>query len=172
MRRPLSRSVGSRGQAIAEFAIAAIPMLFLLLSILQFAQVGLTNAIRDAARYGSSLPATDAGSAGTAAASTYGRLTGSLADYVNPYDVANLATGTEVCYEQHDDGTGVQPAFVRVTVAYKHPMLVPLIGALLDGLDGFPSDDAFRITVTTEIRVDNPDQSVVTVGASPGVCNP
>jgi len=144
----------------------AIPMLFLLLGILQFgliynAQVGLTNAIRDAARYGSGLPATDAGSAATAAASTY----------------SNLVTGTastEVCYEQHADGTGadpaLDPAFVQVTVAYKHPMLVPLIGALLDGLDGFPNDGAFRITVTTEIRVDNPDQSAVLI--SPPECSP
>ena len=160
----------------------AIPMLFLLLGILQFgliynAQVGLTNAIRDAARYGSGLPATDAGSAATAAASTYSRLTGSLIDYVSPYDAANLVTGTastEVCYEQHADGTGadpaLDPAFVQVTVAYKHPMLVPLIGALLDGLDGFPNDGAFRITVTTEIRVDNPDQSAVLI--SPPECSP
>jgi Flp pilus assembly protein TadG len=153
------------GQALAEFAIVAIPMLLLLLGILQFgliynAQVGLTNAIRDAARYGSGLPATDAGSAGAAAASTYGRLTGSLADYVNPYDVANLATGTEVCYRRHDDGNGALsadfPAYVSVTVAYDHPILVPLVGAIIA-----PSG-AFRITVTTEIRVDNPDQSTVT----------
>ena len=54
------------GQSVAEFTIVAIPMLFLLLGILQFgliynAQVGLTNAIRDAARYGSGLPASVAG---------------------------------------------------------------------------------------------------------------
>jgi Flp pilus assembly protein TadG len=163
------------GQAIAEFAIAAIPMLFLLLGILQFgliynAQVGLTNAIRDAARYGSGLSVTDAGLATTAAASTYGRLTGSLADYVSPYGASNLATGTEVCYVQHDDGTGTtgtaQPAWVRVTIAYDHPVIVPLIGAIIA-----PSGK-YRINVTTEIRVDNPDRDPVTVGGPPGVCNP
>lgn len=163
------------GQALAEFAIVAVPMLLLLLGILQFgliynAQVGLTNAIRDAARYGSGLPATDPGLAATAAASTYVRLRAALTDYVIPYDAANLVTGTgntEVCYEQRDDGTGAlhpDPAFVRVTAVYDHPILVPLIGALIA-----PSG-AFRITVTTEIRVDNPDQTLVTVG-SPAVCN-
>lgn len=150
-------------------------MLLLLLGILQFAmiynaQVGLTNAIRDAARYGSTLSVTDATSAAPAATSTYDRLTGSLSDYVTPYDQSNLREGaglTEVCYEQRDDGTGLSnqdPAFVRVTAVYDHPILVPLIGPIIA-----PSG-AYRIAVTTEIRVDNPDLTPVTVG-SPAVCN-
>ena len=163
------------GQALAEFAIAAVPVLFLLLGIIQFAliynsQVGLTNAIRDAARYGSSLAATDVTSAGIAANKTNALLRASLAKYISPYDATKLATGTGACYVQHPDGAvGTDPAFVRVTVAYNHPLIVPLIGGILDGIDG-TADGAYRITVTTELRVDNPTEATLTVGTTQ-VCN-
>jgi len=170
------RRAGAAGQAIAEFAIAAIPMLLLLLGILQFAliynsQVGLTNAIRDAARYGSSIAVTDVATATTAANSTRTFLLGELPKYVSPYDATKVVTSaTQVCYVQHSDGTtSGQPAFVRVTLAYAHPLFVPIISFILDGFDGV-SDSAYRITVTTELVDDNPTQETLIVGTTP-VCN-
>lgn len=174
-----ARSPGRRreaGQALAEFAIAAVPVLLLLLGIIQFAliynsQVGLTNAIRDAARYGSSRDVTNVSSAQVAANATNTLLRASLAKYISPYD-ANAAA-TSACYVQGADGTspGADPAFVTVTAAYNHPLIVPLIGAILDGLDGTPDDNAYRITVTTELRVDNPNEALLSVGTDPPVCN-
>lgn len=162
------------GQALAEFAIAAVPLLLLLLAILQFgfiynAQVGLTNAIRDAARYGSSQTATSNATASALAASTYTRLTGSITRYVAPYDAAALGSATRVCVSQHDDGSGNQPAFVKVTAVYDHPLFIPLIGAIIDAFDG-ASNGGFQIAVTTELRIDNPAQATVSISAP--ACNP
>ena len=154
---------------MAEFAIVAVPLMLLFLGILQFgiiynAQVGLTNAIRDAARYGSSQAATDATSAGSLATATFGKLTTSLPKYVSPYSAADLDASSQACVSQHADGAGSQPAFVSVTAVYDHPLFVPLVGAIIDGLDG-TSDNAYRISVTTELRVDNPSQATVSIGS-------
>ena len=166
-----------RGQAIAEFAVAAIPLLFLLLGILQFgfiynAQVGLTNAVRDTARYGSSLVANTDANAPTAATNTYAFLTGSLGKYVTPYNAGLLEIGTgasEACFSQHDDGTGQSPVWVTVTAEYRHPLLVPLVGLIIDAFDG-SFDNSFTITASTEIRVDNPSSPAPVLSAT--ACNP
>lgn len=172
----MRRNDGGRrsGQALAEFAIAAIPLLLLLLAILQFgfiynAQVGLTNAIRDAARYGSTQAATSDATAAALAVSTYARLTGSMSRYVAPYDPSKLGSATRVCVSQHDDGTTSQPAFVKVTAVYDHPLFIPLIGAIIDAFDG-ASNGGFQIAVTTELRIDNPTQATVSISAP--ACNP
>lgn len=167
-----------RGQAIAEFALAAIPLLFLLLGILQFgyiynAQVGLTNAVRDTARYGSSLTANTDVTATTAATDTYGFLTGSLGKYVAPYDSGLLVTGagaSEVCYSQHTDGNaGQAPVWVDVSAQYRHPLLVPLVGVLIDAFDG-AVDGSLNITASTEFRVDNPSTPAPVLSST--ACNP
>jgi Flp pilus assembly protein TadG len=162
------------GQAVAEFAIVAAPLLLLLLAILQFAliynaQVGLTNAIRDAARYGSGLPVTTTAAAGPAASSTYSRLGAAMAANVAPFSASRLASATQVCFSAHDDGTGTTAAFVRVTAAYDHELVVPLVGAILDSIDG-STNGGFRITATTELRVDDPTQAAIVIPSS--VCAP
>ena len=154
---------------MAEFALVAVPLMLLFLGILQFgviynSQVGLTNAIRDAARFGSSQAAVDAASAGSLATATYNKLAGSLPKYVSPYSAADLDATSQACVSQHADGAGSQPAFVSVTAVYDHPLFVPLVGAIIDGLDG-TTDGAFRISVTTELRVDNPSQATITIGS-------
>ena len=164
----------ARGQAVAEFAIVALPLLLLLCGIAQFAliynaQVGLTNAIRDAARYGSTLTVTDNSTATSVATATYTKLTTSLGSYVSPYSSANLGPGTQACVSQHADGAGGSPAWITVTVAYKHPLIVPLIGAIIDAIDG-TSDNAYRLTASTELRIDNPTQASVSVSGT--VCSP
>ena len=167
-----------RGQAIAEFALASIPLLLLLLGILQFgfiynAQVGLTNAVRDTARYGSSLTANTDASATTAATNTFGFLTGSLDKYVAPYNSGLLVTGSgasEVCYSQHTDGnSGQTPVWVDVSAQYRHPLLVPLVGMIIDAFDG-SADGSFTITSSTELRVDNPSAPAPILSST--ACNP
>ena len=185
MKRPFGRiEPGQRvlrkesGQAIAELAIVLIPLLLLILAILQFgfiynAQIGLTNAVRDTARYGSTLVANDAATATTAADRGFTFLTTSLGTYVAPYSSSRLVTGagaSRVCYVQHDDGNSSDdPVWVSVTASYRHPLLVPLVGSIIDLFDG-AADDSFMISATTEIRVDNPSTPVPAV-ASPGPCD-
>ena len=172
------RGSHERGQAIAEFGLAAIPLFMLLLGILQFgfiynAQVGLTNAVRDAARYGSSLTANTDASAQTAASNSFGFLTGSLGKYVAPYNAGLLVSGSgasEVCYSQHTDGNaGQTPVWVDVSAQYRHPLIVPLVGAIIDAFDG-ASDGSFKITASTEFRVDNPSTPAPLLSAT--TCNP
>ena len=164
-----TRRVGERGQSVTEFALVAVPLFLLLLGILQFgiiynSQVGLTNAIRDAARYGSTLSATDATTAGSLATATFGKLTTSLPKYVSPYSASDLDSTSQACVSQHPDGAGAQPAYVRVTAVYDHPLFVPLVGIIIDALDG-ASDNAFRITATTELRVDNALQGTISISS-------
>lgn len=160
------------GQAIAEFALVAVPLLLLLLGIVQFAliynaQVGLTNAIRDAARYGSGLGVTTTAAASTAATATASRLTSALAANVAPFSASRLVTGSQVCFGQHDDGTGATAAFVTVTAVYDHELVVPLVGGILDAIDG-TTNNAFRVTASTEMRVDDPTQAAIAI--SPSQC--
>ena len=152
-------------------------MLLLLLGIVQFAfiynaQVGLTNAIRDSARFGSTLTTVDGTSAQKTADDTYANLTSRLGSYVSPYEAANLVLppASQACVSQHLDGAGASPAFVRVTATYDHPLFVPIVGAIIDALDGSSSPGAYRISVTTELRIDNPDGSTITIPST--VCNP
>jgi Flp pilus assembly protein TadG len=167
-----------RGQAIAEFALAAIPLFMLLLGILQFgfiynAQVGLTNAVRDAARYGSTLTANTDASAITAATNSFSFLTGSLGKYVAPYNSGLLDSGpgaSEVCYSQHTDGNaGQTPVWVDVSAQYRHPLLVPIVGVIIDAFDG-ALDGSFKITASTEHRVDNPSAPAPVLSVT--TCNP
>ncbi len=43
---------------------------------------------------------------------------------------------------------------MTVHIEYKHPLVVPIISAIIDGLDG-ASDSAFRLGATEAMRVEN-----------------
>jgi len=169
------RRDAASGQAIAEFAISATVILLLLLSILQFgllynAQIGLTNGVRDATRYGSSLTANDDATATTQAGATWTFLTSSLGSHVTPYSPARLLVpGSEVCYEGYSDPSGAAAVRVRVTAVYQHPLVVPLVGMIIDAADGL-SDGYYSLGSTSEMRVDNPAEPVPNVTSTPQ-CN-
>ncbi|MBF8290933.1 MAG: hypothetical protein HW391_1901 [Chloroflexi bacterium] len=159
-----TRGRQEHGQSLAEFAIVAVPLLLLLLGIVQFAllynaQIGLTNAVRDVARYGSTLVANQDGSAGTSAGLAASFLQTSLGTYITPYSAAAKGAGTQACYDDYVDSDGVNAARITVTAVYNHPLIVPLIGNIIDAFDG-TSDGAYRITVTADLRVDNPPDPV------------
>lgn len=160
----------TRGQGLAEFAISATVLLLLLLSILQFAflynaQIGVMNSVRDAARYGSSLTANTDATATTAAGLTSAFLASTLASHVTPFSASRVASASS-CFEQYPDAGATPAVRVRVTVAYDHPLVVPLIGAIIDGFDG-SFDGSFRMTSMIEIRVDNPADPVPALTLSP-----
>lgn len=150
-----------RGQSLAELAIVATPVLLLLLGILQFgliynAQVGLTNAVRDAARYGSQLSAASDSAAGTAASATRSFLSNSLSTYVSPYFPSNVDPSTAVCYSPYTAAGSQSAVRVTVSAAYNHPLIVPLVSSILDAIDGSGTPGTLRITSTTDLRVDVP----------------
>ena len=145
----------------------------ILLSIVQIvfilaAQVGITNAVREAARLAAvTTPTTTAGQAtgaGSNGSLVYQALTkttspgGFLKRNVFAYSSGSLVTSgspiTEVCYSSYQDPSGNWSVNVKVEAYYRHPLFIPLIGAILDGIDG-TSDNAFRVGAIEEMRVEN-----------------
>jgi hypothetical protein len=170
------------GQALTEFALIA-PLLFLILfGIIQLGfmlggQNGLTNATREAARYASTLPTPDtivAGNCGTSVNTTsaglvYDRLVKiNMLQYIPGYQAGNVvkasplsacgaaaaagtATGIQYCRLPVDGSTSA--VFVRVTVVYKHPLFIPLVGRF------FGSSNTWTGTATEFMRVEGPNRS-------------
>lgn len=157
-----------RGQALPEFALVLPILALILLAIIQLAfifaaQIGITNAVREAARLAAvSTPTTDATQAFSNGSRVYLALsdpaTGYLKRNVFAYATAGLVTSgsptTRVCYVSFTDSLNKPAVTVKVEAYYRHPLFIPLIGAILDGLDG-TSNDGFRVGASEEMRVEN-----------------
>lgn len=163
------RRFHSRGQALVEFALVLVPLLLILAAILQFAfilgaQVGITNAVREAARTGASLETNTSGLATTNGIATYSQLINLLTSNVQTYRGGQLVTSgspiTAVCYSSYTDPGNTTQIKIKVEAQYRHPLFIPIIGAILDGLDG-GSDGALRIGASEEIRVENPPSNSI-----------
>lgn len=155
-----------RGQALVEFTFVVPVLLLLFTAILQFAmilgaQIGINNAVRDAARQASIVPTWNATQAAANGSWIFGAMArtgtnpGLLAKDVQGYVPARLDTSSEtpsqVCY------TGVSGASVsvEVQVSYRHPLIIPLVANVIDGLDG-RTDGALQISASETIPVENP----------------
>lgn len=172
MTQPVASEVPSprrrmRAQALAEFALVLPILAMLLLGIIQFgfiftAQIGVTNAVREAARIAAVTPAVNNTDVGSIASNIYGRLTnanGLLERNVFVFNAANIVTtapaDTQVCYRSEAAAaTGEWAVFVKVDAGYKHPLFIPLLSGLLDGIDGV-TDGGLRIGASEEMRVEN-----------------
>ena len=136
----MKRKHGQReyaGQAVVEFALIA-PLLFIFLfGIIQFGitfggEVGLSNAAREVARYASTAPVNATNAAVTAQANLV--LQRSIPGY---------------------NGSGITTVKVIVSITYEHSLFIPLVGKLVDGLDG-ASDNRYTTGVREEMRVESP----------------
>ena len=157
-----------RAQGLAEFAIILPILAVLLLGIIQFAaifaaQIGVTNAVREAARIAAVTPAVTDAEAATLAPNIYARLTNSsnglLKQNVFAFNAANIVTSgpadTQVCYrDEAAAASGEFTVFVKVDGGYRHPLFIPLLSAFLDGIDGV-SDGGLRIGASEEMRVED-----------------
>ena len=148
------------GQALAEFALVLPVIALLLLGTIQFAfilaaQIGVTNAVREAARLASvTTPTSTAGQVALNAPKIYDRFTGAnglLARNVFAFSAANIVTtgtpDTSVCYDSFSDTTGAPGVKVKVEVVYRHPIFIPILQGLLGG--------ELRIGAAEELRVEN-----------------
>ena len=164
-------AVRRRGQALPEFALVLPVLALIFLSIIQIAfifaaQVGITNAVREAARLAAvTTPTTTSGQASTNGAGVLSALTNGTTGYLKrnvfAYSAANLSSGagaTQVCYESFTDSAGNPAVKVKVDATYRHSLFIPLIGAILDGIDG-TSGDGFRVSASEEMRVENDGQA-------------
>ena len=159
---------GNRGQALAEFALLVPVLAFILLAIIQVgfvfaAQMGITNSVREAARLGAvTSPTSTAAEATSNGQGVYDALTdttnGFLKRNVFAYAAANLVTSgspdTQVCYQSFTDSSGKAAITVDVEASYRHPLFIPIVGAVLDGLDG-TNDGALRVGASEQMRVEN-----------------
>ena len=166
-RDPIRRR-SSRGQALPEFALVVPVLALILLAIIQFAfifasQVGITNAVREGARLAAvTTPTTTVGQATANGNGVYAALTnttnGFLRRNVFAYGPGNLVESgtpeTQVCYESYTDSSGKFAVEVRVEAYYRHPIFLPLVGIILDRMDGV-SDNALRVGASEEMRVEN-----------------
>jgi Flp pilus assembly protein TadG len=168
IRRSLERRRLRRGQGLVEFVIVLPILALLLLGIIQFAfifaaQIGVTNAVREAARVAAVTPTETDAEAAVFARDIYLRLTnatnGLLKQNVFAFAAGNIVTSgapdTQVCYrDEAATASGEYSVFVKVEGGYRHPLFIPLLSGLLDGLDGV-SDGGLRIGTSEEMRVEN-----------------
>jgi Flp pilus assembly protein TadG len=155
------------GQALVELALV-VPILALVLAalvqlgLIYERQIGIENAIREAGRRVATFSTTDTIEASNNAAWTVDLLinsSGLLASNVQGYtgsDVSDIS----VCYRTETDPAGANSIKVAVTVVYSHPLFLPIISQILDGVDGI-NDSALRITTTSDFLVQNSDPASI-----------
>ena len=164
---PRARTAGGSpheaGQALVEFAFVAPILVLLIMGIFQFAfvfqsQIGLTNAVREAARRASTATATDEASMTTFIDD---QLTGSggnpglLAENVQGYASGRLVGGAPVVTYCSYSVSDVANQQVGVSVQYGHPVFFPLLSYATDLVDG-SADGAWTLTASAQMRLENP----------------
>ena len=172
MRSIVGRRDQERGQALVEFALVLPIFLLVVFSIMQFGlllggQDGLDNSVREATRYAATVPVANTSDAGTCSSGVgsqvYSKLKSALQQKVPDYISANLvvcgapAPSSTVSYcvraNPSTPGSPTYSIWVQVTAVYGHPLFIPLVGAILDRLDGVV-DGRLRATATEQMRVE------------------
>lgn len=156
---------GERGQALAELALVTPILVLLLMAIFQFAfvletQMGLTNAVREAARRAAAAEDPYAGW-------VQGQLTGGsglLAQNVQGYADTRLAVDPpDVDFCSYAAVGGLENQRITVTVSYRHPLFFPLLAYATDYADG-TNDGDWTLTATAQMRLEHP------LTSAPGGC--
>jgi Flp pilus assembly protein TadG len=164
---------------MVEFALVAPIMALILVSLVQFAliferQIGIENAVRDAARRGATFTTETNAEAVTNSSFVWHLLTdtgGLLQANVQGYDGNNPPLKeAEVCFRDETDASGKSQVLVKVTVTYAHPLFLPLISQILDPIDGF-QDSAFRAKTASEFVVQNNPDFGSSIGSNVGYPN-
>lgn len=156
----------ARGQALVEFALVA-PLFFLLIfGVIQFGilfggQIGLSNAAREVARYASTVPPNS-----NALAVNQGNAI--LPNSVPAYNSNAATVAVTYCHYPNPTTPVTYSQKVIVTITYGHTLFVPLVGTLVDGIDGIP-DNRFTTTVREEMRVETQPMKIVPSGTVCGV---
>jgi Flp pilus assembly protein TadG len=156
------RSHAGRGQAVAELAVTAPILLIVLLGIAQLGtilatQIGIANAVREAAREAAAIATTSDGAASTNGAWTSERLRLDLLPGVPSYDASRLVVSTSspdtVCYSPATDASGATGVVVRVDARYRHALWLPLVSGILDGIDG-SADGSLGVDASEQMWVE------------------
>lgn len=155
---------GSRGQALVEFALVT-PLFFLLifaviqLGIIFGGQIALGNAAREVARYTSTMPV---GSSAQAVTQANAVLRRSIPAYSGSANVS-----VTYCYYPNPTTPVTYSQKVIVAITYGHTLFVPLVGAVIDRIDG-TADNRFTVGVREEMRVETQPIKSVPSGTACG----
>ena len=137
------------GQALAELALVTPILALLIMAVFQFAfvletQMGLTNAVREAARRAAADPSPT--QAGVAA-----QLDALLAANIQGYEPgrvdATSVTFTDYCLAGEINNR------VSVSVTYGHPVFFPLLAYATDLVDGY-HDERWTMTASAQMRLE------------------
>jgi Flp pilus assembly protein TadG len=164
------------GQAMVELALVAPILILLVVGVVQFGvifqrQIGIENAVREAARRGATLATPDGATAATNASWTLGELQTLLANTQGHDPTQDRAL--KVCYftpaaPDDFDASGNKQVMVNVAAGYAHPIFMPIISLIIDRIDG-SADDALRADAASEFHVEQSGSN--DLGATP-VCDP
>jgi Flp pilus assembly protein TadG len=165
------KSSRESGQALLELALVAPVLILILAGLVQFAlifetQIGIDNAIREAARRGATASTPDVATAQTNANWTLTQVQGLLG---NSQNHTASRDSIWVCFftptgSKAQDPQGNYQVDVRITDAYKHPLFMPIVDLFLDGIDGV-TDQSLLATSTTEFHVEQTGSNNIGVGA-------
>lgn len=166
-----------------ELALVVPILVLLVMAIFQFAfviqsQMGLTNAVREAARRTVATTATNpdwtALSAWTSEqlVGNGGSNPGLLAQNVQAYNAAELWAGyPQVTYCKYA-AAGTVNYRVTVDVKYKHPVFFGILSFATDAIDG-TSNNKWDLSASAEMRMENVDAAEVAasgIAPLPGNC--
>jgi hypothetical protein len=59
-----------------------------------------------------------------------------------------------------------------VSVAYNHPLFIPIITQIIDGVDGNSTPGSFRTTANEQMRVENQQITDPSIFSAIGQCPP
>jgi Flp pilus assembly protein TadG len=146
------------GQALVEFALVAPLLVLLLTAIFQFAfvfqaQMGLTNAVREAARRAAATTPSDESSLDTWAQDQLvgsGGDPGLLASNVQAYSVTRLSPNPPAVTLCTYTINGLKSQMMNVTATYNYPVFFPLLLAFATG------NPDWTLSASAQMRLENP----------------
>jgi len=157
------------GQALLELALVAPVLILILAGLVQFAlifetQIGIDNAIREAARRGATLD-TDTTNMQANANWTLGQAQTLIAASVQNYSTTRDTL--EVCFftptANPTDPSGRSQVDVRVSDSYRHPLFMPIVDIFLDQIDG-STDQSLKASSKTEFHVEQTSTTPPDIG--------
>jgi Flp pilus assembly protein TadG len=152
------RGSRTRGQSLVEFALVLPILMLLILGAIQFGviwatQIGVTNAVRDAARAASGVQPVDAtGTVTNASEATFASgirtnvLLPGMSKNVPFYGGVGKLLTSQVCYASFPNVAGGAALKASVTVTYEHPIFIPFIASVL-GTTGLSATASLDIPV-------------------------
>jgi hypothetical protein len=174
-----AKSRGESGQALLELALVTPVLVLLVMAIFQFAfviegQMGLTNAVREAARRTVATTATNPDWTALAAWTSEqligngGSNPGLLSQNVQGYQPSELAAGYPTVSFCKYHAAGITNYRVEIEVKYHHPVFFGMLAYATDLVDG-TNDGKWDLTTSAEMRMENVDPAEVTASGIPPV---